>query len=299
MKNTLIITINYRYLEQSIVTLLSVLEFNKFDYIKVYCIGFIEEEMQNIINRYTCIPMFKDVELIPFDSIHLDKKINDWTYGYADLVATRIKIFDELSKCDTDTVYTLLDVDIVVKGSLKDVYNICAKTKCDLIGVEEVDVFKRWHDCGSTKVLTIPYLNAGFLVVKKINKGIFKRFQDWFVKYHNDTTCIEQDFLNYEYNYNKQPIIPIYNFLHWNAKFYCYNYSDVIVFHYAGTEKPFNFTNVLEHLPLCFYVEFVNKYKEYLSEHFVKKVNLNWQLEQQNKCVINNVIHDKSQIKVM
>lgn len=192
------------YIENTYVTLHSFYQFNDLP-VTVFVLG-------NKTDRFNEFPK------VTIKYLELDFNAKHQFYANIKPVIAKLKIFD-----DSNHQYNLsFDTDTLFTGSISDTLKEYQGT---FIGVDEPEK----HE-----------INAGFIILKKVNFSLFERFKEFTTK-HGLPNCPEQDFLNFIFKDNKSYLDTKYNVCQWTDK--TLN-SEPVMIHYAGTIKPFAFNTV-------------------------------------------------------
>ena len=231
--------VNDSYVDQLLVSIISVLKNNQNIKINFYVLSsdFSKESKLKIDNIRIRYDNWEIQYIVPDVNIFSSFKLNIeyitietyFRYLIADLVPN-------LDKC------LYLDADLVVNGSLKDLYNTeieeyyCAGVR-DLY-IDEIN-YKNKINFNHTDL----YINAGVLLM-----NLSKIRQDNIVlKLIDNTTFLkdkilfqDQDIINITFKGNIKEIDSIYNFTSSNVKYEKYKRQNAIVIHFTGAQKPWH-----------------------------------------------------------
>lgn len=249
-KNTYNISfsINKEYIELMLITMYSVLKNNSDAYIKFYICHhncFSPLEINQLIAKYSAFNEYKnnyEIILLDMSTISTSKAIREIGIWSKDIFS---KIFlPKLLPNESKILH--LDVDLIIKGSLKNTYNIDLKDMLFL--ADNIDK--------STN-----YFNVGFLLM---NLDLMRKNQatEKLIDYINKTNEIEEKAINKLYNnkilsLKKNEVLTTSNYKKGNMDNNL-KYKEFIAIHYTGS-KPY----YIEKSTLQFHKQSIKEYYNY------------------------------------
>lgn len=181
------------------------------------------------------------------------------TNGWNPIVLARL-LLDELLPKKLDKVL-YLDGDTIVRGSLKELYNIDMKDKSIAASIEPTIDKKRKN---VLKLDGLPYYNAGVLLVDLVNWrkfGTGKKIINYYRTHNGQLFANDQDaingalkgdiitlspkynFYNIFYQYNYQFLSKLCDFTYIDKKTFLEAKNNPVIIHYLGEERPWRIGN--------------------------------------------------------
>lgn len=266
-------TFNNKFIPQVMASVTSVLENNK----EVENICFYLMELDVEISEQNKIVEYIKKYGRKIHFIHL-KKMNDYfkfdfkTTGWNPVILARLLI-DKLLPDDVDRIL-YLDGDTIVRGSLKELYNLDLENNIIAAGNEPTVDRKRKQLLGLDGY---PYFNSGVLLID-LNKWKKENVGEGIMEYYKNNldkiTAPDQDAINGFLRGKIYPLSPKYNYFNiydqYPYSFICklcdYKYYDKntyyndkknpLIIHYLGEERPWRIGNTHR---------FKNDYDKYLN----------------------------------
>ena len=235
----IVFAVSNSYCDKLCVAITSVLENNKNQTVFFYILSsdFSQSSRAKINNLCALYENAKATFISPDDSLLVDLNLN---IDYISKETYYRYIIADLLPKENKALY--LDADIIVNGCLDELYNT-EFNEYSLVGVRDLFIERKDYkkEIGFNK--DDLYVNAGVLLfdLDKLRKGNYSKILIEKTKeLENKISYQDQDIINIVFKNKIKEIDSIYNFAGANVKRETEKFSNAIIIHYTGKNKPWH-----------------------------------------------------------